>query len=243
MMNEKKSPEEFSLYQWVATIPLCDDLWLGMQAQNVAVVDMTIMRRIEHDALEEYFNDDRISMPTLQVLSALSQMWIFSFYEFLRTWRQRARTLTGFADKLAALKTDKEREAYLNEITDGVKQNARFVKIAPVFYLDHVARVADAAFINSIRDYRDATDELFRDVEAIRMSLAKHEIAGTNKEKLIAEAPGYGRVSYFTGSMYWQIVLTDNTVTVVERRRLANKFLNLNEEDDIEADATVETDK
>lgn len=242
-MSEKKSSDEFSVYQWVATIPLCDDLWLGMQAQNVAIVDMTIMRHIEHDALEEYFKDDSFSMPTLQVLSALSQMWIFSFYEFLRTWRQRARTLTGFADKLTALQTDKEREAYLKEITDGVKQKARFVKIAPVFYLDHVARVADVAFIKSIRDYWDATEDLFRDVEAIRMPLAKHEIAGTNKEKLIAEAPGYGRVSYFTGSMYWQIALTDNTVTVVERRRLANKFLNLKDEDDIDEDAVAETDK
>src|SRR4051794_38954146 len=96
--------------------------------------------------------------------------------------------------------------------------------------------------MKSIRDYRDATDELFRDVEAIRMPLAKHEIAGTNKVKLIAEAPGYGRVSYFTGSMYWQIVLADNTVTVIERRRLADKFLNLKDEDDIQADAMVKTD-
>lgn len=39
--NSDRVPiEKFSLYQWVSTIPLCDDLFLSMQAQNVALVDL-----------------------------------------------------------------------------------------------------------------------------------------------------------------------------------------------------------
>jgi len=56
------------------------------------------------------------------------------------------------------------------------------------------------------------------------MPLAKHEIAGTKGAKLLAEAPGYGRVDTMTGSMYWQIVLTDGTVDVINRHSLADRF-------------------
>ena len=48
----------------------------------------------------------------------------------------------------------------------------------------------------------------------------------------MAEAPGYGRMSYFTGSIYWQHTLRDETVDVVERRSLANAFLEIDEGDE-----------
>jgi hypothetical protein len=50
-----------------------------------------------------------------------------------------------------------------------------------------------------------------------RMPLAKHEIAGTGKGPF-AEAPGYGGLSKLTGSVYRQIVLTDDA---------ADKFMNI----------------
>jgi hypothetical protein len=131
----------------------------------------------------------------------------------------------GFAERLAALATDDERTAYMNEVNDSVRSKARLVKLAPVFYYDHVGRIGDAAFISAIRNYKAQTDDLFREVEVIRMPLAKHEVAG--KEKLFAEAPGYGGVNNLTGSMYWQIVVGDDTVTIIERRALANKFLGI----------------
>jgi hypothetical protein len=48
-------PEEFPVFSWAGTIPLCDDLWLRMQAQNVAIVDMTIIRDIEAEALARFY--------------------------------------------------------------------------------------------------------------------------------------------------------------------------------------------
>ena len=205
---------------------MTDDVYLGMQAQNIATVDMSVIRHIESTALDEFFSEaDRVSLPTLSILSALSQMWVFGLYEFLRTWRQRARTLIGFADKLATLATAEEREAYMKEITESIKQKARYIKLAPVFYLDHVAKVGDNDFMTAIRNYKTQTEDLFREVEAIRMPLAKHEMAG--KERLFAEAPGFGGVNKLTGSMYWQIVLSENTVTIIERRELADQFMGI----------------
>jgi hypothetical protein len=226
MIEHKVREEDFSVYSWCATIPMTDDVYLSMQAQNIAVVDMTILRHLEAQALEEFFSqEDRISQQTLSVLSALSQMWVFALYEFLRTWRQRARALLGFAEKLAKLADDDEREAYMKDINEGVRSKARLVKLAPVFYYDHVAKLSDNRFIAAIREYKAKTDDLFREVEAIRIALAKHEVAG--KEKLFAEAPGYGGVNKLTGSMYWQIVLAEDVVTIIERRELANKFLGI----------------
>jgi hypothetical protein len=54
-------------------------------------------------------------------------MWIFALYEFLRTWRQRARTLIGFADKLASLKTNQDRDAYMTELIEGNRARGKML--------------------------------------------------------------------------------------------------------------------
>src|SRR4029077_11514608 len=105
----------WNMFAWRFGIPLCDDLWLGMQAQNIAVVDR-IVRIFEREALEEFYKNDRFSMDSLYPLNAMSQVWVFSLYEFLRTWLQRASKLIGYAERLAALKTDEERQMYMKTI-------------------------------------------------------------------------------------------------------------------------------
>jgi hypothetical protein len=103
------SENDFNLFSWSDTIPLCDDLWLGMQARNIAIVDMTILRPMEGEALGEFMRTERTPTMILVSLSALSQMWGFSLYEFLRTWRQRARDLLAVADGYQAAGPDHRR--------------------------------------------------------------------------------------------------------------------------------------
>jgi hypothetical protein len=220
--------DPWNMFAWRSSIPLCDDLWLGMQAQNIAVVDR-IVRHFEREALDEFYRNDRFSMDSLFPLSAMSQVWVFALYEFLRTWLQRASKLIGYAERMAALRTDGDRAAYMTAIEEEAKEKAKHVRLAPVFYHEHVARVRDEKFIESIRDYRESIKGLFRDVEAIRMPLAKHEIAGTKGQKFMAEAPGYGRVDTATGSMYWQIVLTNGNVDIINRHSLAGRFFGTEE--------------
>lgn len=224
--NENREPP-FSLFTWRASIPLCDDLWLGMQAQNIAIVD-SIVRHFEQQALQHYYEHDRFSMEHLAPLSAMSQMWVFALYEFLRTRLQRASKLIGYSEKLAAQKTAEERAAYEKKINDEAKERAKFIKIAPHFYANHVGSVSNPGFIKAIRDYREEIKHLFRDVEAIRLPLAKHEIAGTKNERFFAEAPGYGRVDTMTGSMYWQInPAEDGYVDLINRHKLADAFMSM----------------
>jgi hypothetical protein len=35
-------PKDFSVISWYRSIPLCDDVWLGMQAQHLAAVEIAI---------------------------------------------------------------------------------------------------------------------------------------------------------------------------------------------------------
>jgi hypothetical protein len=223
-MNDDEPP--FNLFTWRSSIPLCDDLWLGMQAQNIAIVDH-IIRQFEQQALQRYYAEDSFSIADLAPLSAVSQMWVFALYEFLRTWMQRASKLIGYFEKLAAQKTPEEREAYMQKITDEAKERAKHIRIAPQFYTVHVGRVGNSDFIKGIREYRDEIKHLFRSVEAIRLPLAKHEMAGSKSEKFMAEAPGYGRVDTQTGSMYWQINLPDGYVDVINRHNLADGFMSM----------------
>ena len=217
----------FNIFSWSGDIPLCDDLWLGMQARNIAIVDQIIIRRIEQEALEAYHERDRTPTDILLVLSALSQMWVFSLYEFLRTWRQRARGLLKLADECAALPETK-RAAFIRGVVAKARDKERFIKVAPTFYSEHVKKIGDKEFADALRAYFDKTDGLFRGVEGLRVTLAKHEVPKT--PGLVAEAPGYGRMDLYTGGLYWHFALNDGSLGRVSRRELGNGFLGIDED-------------
>jgi hypothetical protein len=219
------SKNEFSLFGWSMAIPLCDDLWLGMQLRNIAVVDLSILRPMEAEMLELYYEHER-TPPEIMVLSGISQMWVFSLYEFLRTWRQKAKHIIKVADEYETVHPRK-REKFLKGVLGVAEGRHKFVQKVPRFYLHQLAKISDADFVASVKDYLAKTEDLFTSISHVRMMLAKHEVMGARG--FAAEAPGYGRMSYFTGSMYWQYTLRDNTVDVVERRSLANTFLEIDE--------------
>lgn len=67
---------------------LDEDLYLGMQAMNVGLVD-PIVTDYEYALLRELFEREKTPVPEALTVSALSQMWIYSLYEVLRMWRDR----------------------------------------------------------------------------------------------------------------------------------------------------------
>jgi hypothetical protein len=158
---------------------------------------------------------------------ALSQMWVFGLYEFLRTWRQRARALMQFEEKYNKLAVQAEREAYLKDLTDKAKDKARLATRFPVYYPGHVAKIADPSFMKSVRAYWDKTDRLFGELSSVRMPAAKHELPKKRgEEALIADAPGMGLPDKLTGSIRWQVLLGEQQTTIV-RRDLADKFFGI----------------
>jgi hypothetical protein len=213
---------KFNMFLWSDTMPLCDDLWLGMQARNIAIVDQTVIRDIEREALAAFAERDKTPSDILLVLSALSQMWIFSLYEFLRTWRQRADEFLKIGNEISKL-PDSERTAFIAKAVRKAEEKEKFILVAPKFYSEHVAQLSDTSFIAALIAYRDKTEHLFRSVEALRMNIAKHEVPKT--DGYIAEAPGYARMSYHTGALYWHVTLKDRSQIRVDRREISNGFL------------------
>jgi hypothetical protein len=57
-IEDRVRVDQFSMYPWVASIPLCDDLFLSMQAQNIALVDLMVLRDMETQLIQEYWKND-----------------------------------------------------------------------------------------------------------------------------------------------------------------------------------------
>src|ERR1041384_2333051 len=87
-------------------LPLFDeDLYLGMQATNLQVVDH-ILRDMESQLLALYIEKERTPGPVAMVVSAFSQLWVFGLYEILRTWRTRGERILEFAASLEGVSED-----------------------------------------------------------------------------------------------------------------------------------------
>src|SRR5690606_22002518 len=73
----------------LTSLQMFDDPYMQMQATNLGIVDQ-FLTDLEYKVLQESFQDDR-DISGMIFLNAQSQMWMFSAYELLRTWRQRIR--------------------------------------------------------------------------------------------------------------------------------------------------------
>lgn len=223
--------ENFSIMSWSMAVPLCEDVWLGMQLRNIAIVDLVVLREIEQQAVQSYFEHDRVDGNTLMLLSATSQMWVFSLYEFMRTWRSKAKHILKTAAEYETV-SPRKKAKFLQQILENSDGKHKFVRIAPNFYHEQLSKINDPAFVASVQKYYDNIAGLFGEVSILRVALAKHEVEG--KPGFAAEAPGYGRMSYWTGSLYWHLNNKEGYQERVERVELANAFLG------IDPDITVE---
>ena len=85
--------------------------------------------------------------------------------------------------------------------------------------------VDEKSYRTRIINAKNSSEQLFRRLEALRISLAKHEIPG--RRGSTALAPGYGRIDMATGSIYWQVALSVDEVDVVSRRTLSDEIPSL----------------
>ena len=198
---------------------LRDDMYLGLQVTNLAVVDQFIMN-LEHHTLQEYFQTDK-TPPTTMFLNAQSQMWIIAAYELLRTWRARAKDIIKLANngglelKAASLEED---QGYLHA---GREMRAK--------QLRQIA--ADPSIIETIKiDLRRAHIPFSR-LEHLRVSFAKHEVRGRNNS--IAYAPGYGRINMMNGSLQYQLENVPVILDTISRRDVADELRALNDQSNI----------
>ena len=212
-----RSPEEVAMWELAEALSsltlLGDDLYLRMQANNVAMVDKFIMD-VEADALRQLIEAERTPMNAM-FLSAQTQMWIFAVYEIFRTWRENAKDAVklhahgGLPLKIQSLRKHSDFRHFGREIR--AKQLERVLK--------------DASIISRIEEDLRLTHILFFSLEHLRISFAKHQVRG--KPKSIAYAPGYGRIDDQCGSLNYE--LSDNAVIwgTISRRQIADLIRGL----------------
>jgi hypothetical protein len=222
--GDTENVNDVNIWQALRRLPLCDELYLGMQAMNLAVVG-NFLEHQEARLLSEYMETERTPLETTVFVSALSQMWVFALYELLRTWRQRVREVLRWAKDIQAAPA-KERKGRLVAKRKEIEARAAAPREAAAFHWRAYKKAAtDAVFVESLRKAFDRTERLFRRVEAFRVSLAKHEMPGMHGS--YAMAPGYGRIDMTTGSIYWQVVLRGDEVDLVSRRTIADECRRL----------------
>lgn len=210
---------EPNLGDGLRALPLvADDLYLQMQAFNLGVVD-SILNDQEDQLLVEYYAEERTPISTLVVVSAIAQLWVFGLYELLRTWRQRVNQLLKFADELEGLAPE-DRLLRIEERAAAIRDAAADPERAnPAHVLAFERAGQDADFRRELREVLDRSELPFRNLEAVRMHLAKHEIPKSRGS--YASAPGYTRIDEVDESISWQIDLGNKEVAVHSRRGLA----------------------
>jgi len=201
------------------TLPLFDDPFLQIQAMNLEVVDAFLMEQ-EAGLLDEYIAEERTPLETATFVSALSQMWMFGLYELLRTWRQRARDVRRWAKEFRETPPAEEEARLAAQRREVEERSVGPDGSGDLYWPPYETAARDPKLAETLRRAVAKTERLFRRIEALRMSLAKHEMPGIKGS--FAMAPGYARIDLASGSLYWQVVLSGDEIDIVSRRGIAD---------------------
>lgn len=194
-----------------------DDLYLGMQAMNVGVMD-SVVTEYEYSLLKEQFKIEHTPAETALAVSAMSQMWIYGLYEVLRMWRDRRFQFNklykngGVDLKVANLSDD-----------DPINLTIEVRKKQLVRYKD------DESYRSSIEETWEKIEPVYRMTELFRMNLAKHSAPG--KDGVIPRAPGYGRINKWCGAMDYELIDKNDFYTIMNRRDIADTLRTIFEKD------------
>jgi len=154
---------------------------------------------------------------------------VFGLYELFRTWRQRSKDILDFASAVSARQGNK-RGKYVAGRKKKIDSQNPFADVGSSLRWAVYERVAEKPEVEAarIRQALDASEILFRRLEALRVHLAKHEIPRQKGSE--AMAPGYGRIDMVDGSITYEVLLRDNEVDMISRRTLANAVEHLDED-------------
>jgi hypothetical protein len=214
-------PTRRTLAAVLGSLPLVeDDVYLQMQATNLDVVDQ-LMRPWEDRLAAEYVDQGHTPLSTFLPVAAFSQLWIFGVYELLRTWRQRCKQALEFSDRFATSdqRTCRKPTRKENDVAPGAPADPTGARASRTAARSRRAR-------GRIQKALDRSERPFRRIEALRVTLAKHEIP-RSKSSSVALAPGLGGVDSVSGSVFWFVDLGRGEVDQLSRRAVADMLLTL----------------
>ncbi len=206
---------DFSLIHTnLRSLVFADDVFLNMQAMNIAVIDKLITAK-EYELLEELNEIERTPLDSMMLVSALSQMWIFALYEFLRTWGSR---VANFQKQHAngQLASYIERTRALGD---------SFNTMARVLSRQASAVYEDPSLLEHFEKQQSALARVDELLDILRINLGKHE--APEKRNSISPSPGYGRINSFCGAVDFELLGPKLDSVVANRRDVAEELRNL----------------
>ena len=174
---------------------------------------------LEQGVLEALVREDGTPLPEAAFLSAQSQMWLFAAYELMRTWRQRCRDMIKWNESGGLDRKLSELEKNL-----GYLHFAREVRASQIR-----SAVENPQRMEAIGQDLKRTHFLFARLEALRISLAKHEVR--RKKNAIAVQPGYGRINNWCGALDYEVGNGFYSIGPINRRDIADEIRVLVEGD------------
>jgi hypothetical protein len=210
-----RPPEEIdfsALRQTIGCLQLFgDDVFLRQQALTLAAVDPFITG-LEYDVLRKLNQREHTLVPETLFLSAQSQMWIFAAYEMIRTWRQRAKNILKWSEN-GGLETKRQM----------LEKEIGFQHLGRKMRAEQIRRVlADPSIIERIRADLRRIHIPFARIEAIRISIAKHEVSG--QKNSVALRPGYARINKWCGSLDYELENGAYSMGYISRRDIAEEL-------------------
>ncbi|GKQ45062.1 hypothetical protein [Pseudomonas syringae] len=167
------------------------DMNLVSQAMNLTIIDEFVMD-LEYDYLRAKFNETSNPYDSI-FLSAQSQMWIFSAYELLRTWMQKAKGYVHTA-----------KNSGLHQKLENLKRDRGYVNYTALQKADEVqALIDDPSLVIALEDDLARINFLFIRLETLRVALAKHEVRKRPNAMMVGGTVGY--MNRECGSLEYQM--------------------------------------
>lgn len=186
------------------------DLYLGMQGMNVGIVDQ-VVTLWEYELLREYFQREHTPGELAMQVSAFSQMWVFAVYELMRVWRERLATLRKWSTTGGFATALKNLEAEESDNLNALNRRRQIERCRD-----------DPEFLNRAQSEWDVFAPIYRQVELMRMNLAKHAAPG--RANVVPRAPGYARINMECGSLTYEVIDEERNYSYMHRRDIAESL-------------------
>jgi hypothetical protein len=223
-----------TIYKSLSGLPLLEN-YLGMQARNIWLVD-GMLQQMEGALWDEYIRTEKTPFPDIMYVSALSEMWIFALYELLRTWKQLVNEVITYHNQLEKIRNDpafEEKKKRLLEANKDIQRSTMSEDMEEHFYRRGFRQVElDRSYAAYLTTVLNKVEPIFRTVEELRITLAKHEIPKTfrrGKPAIRAVSPGYARIDTLkmTGALCWYIENRDGDFEIIRRAGIVESIQKL----------------
>jgi hypothetical protein len=151
-------PEQLpDLFDVLRQLPhMFSDLYLQMQCRNISITDQSL-NPMEEQLLVQKIDFEHTPLPEMFLLSAWSQMWVFAFFELMRTWKVLIDDNLKFARAIVRAKTQDARQAVIDK---NIAENDRASRLTIDFGAYHRAAMRGVIDMpaENIRSFEEALD-------------------------------------------------------------------------------------